>query len=162
MYQSNFVLAKSSRLRLGGARKCSPPHVATDRNVEMTIRSVVNIASANLNRTLRDSAIFLLNYALLRLRRFENITHGFKESVISFDRKNSRLSMPVLLFRPFIGCSIICRSMAHLTAYLSLLLLPSLVKGLDFHTPVEHSLDGTHFTVAGSLQGSLFDLVSHL
>ena len=52
--------------------------------------------------------------------------------------------------------------MAHLTVLLSSLLLSSLAQGLDFNTPVEHSLDGTHFTVAGSLQGSLFDLVSHL
>jgi hypothetical protein len=29
---------------------------------------------------------------------------------------------------------------------------------LDLNTPIEHSLDGKHFTIAGSLQGSLFDL----
>jgi hypothetical protein len=35
----------------------------------------------------------------------------------------------------------------------------SIVRSFDLNIPVEHSVDGTHFTVAGSLQGSLFDLV---
>lgn len=34
----------------------------------------------------------------------------------------------------------------------------SIVRSFDLNIPVEHSVDGTHFTVAGSLQGSLFDL----